>query len=39
MTWSRWYFFFFFFFFEFLAKGTSVKVHYRHLLCWSVEQS
>ncbi len=29
----------YFFFFDFMAGSTNIKVHYRHLLYWSVDQS
>ncbi len=29
----------YFFFFDFMAGSTNIKVHYRHLPCWSVDQS
>ncbi len=28
-----------YFFFDFMAGSTNIKVHYRHLLYWSVDQS
>ncbi len=27
------------FFFDFMVGSTNIKVHYRHLLYWSVDQS